>query len=97
MQVQNEYTRRYEGTGLGLSLVKGLVGLHGGRFAIASRPGEGTIVTVTLPIDGSGAIGCAQNDETERMVEFPPRLRQIASVEVMKEGSVNGTAKAKIA
>lgn len=97
MQVQNEYTRRYEGTGLGLSLVKGLVGLHGGRFAIASRPGEGTIVTVTLPIDGSGAIGCAQNDETERMVEFPPRLRQIASVEVMKEGNVNGTAKAKIA
>jgi len=97
MQVQNEYTRRYEGTGLGLSLVKGLIGLHGGRFAIASRPGEGTIVTVTLPIDGSGAIGCAQNDETERMVEFPPRLRQIASVEVMKEGSVNGTAKAKIA
>ncbi|WP_313615318.1 HAMP domain-containing sensor histidine kinase [Agrobacterium sp.] len=97
MQVQNEYTRRYEGTGLGLSLVKGLVGLHGGRFAIASRPGEGTIVTVTLPIDGSGAIGCAQNDETERMVEFPPRLRKIASVEVMKEGHVNGTAKAKIA
>ncbi|KAJ33141.1 ATPase, partial [Agrobacterium tumefaciens] len=57
MQVQNEYTRRYEGTGLGLSLVKGLVALHGGTFAIASKPGEGTVVTITLPADGSGMAG----------------------------------------
>ncbi|MCB1419240.1 MAG: HAMP domain-containing histidine kinase [Notoacmeibacter sp.] len=49
MQVQNDYTRHYEGTGLGLSLVKGLVRLHEGTMAIDSAPGEGTCVTVTLP------------------------------------------------
>lgn len=38
------------GTGLGLSLVRALAELHGGTMEIASRPGEGTTVTITLPI-----------------------------------------------
>lgn len=37
------------GSGLGLSLVKSLVDLHGGRFAIASQPKEGTSVDIYLP------------------------------------------------
>lgn len=49
-QVQNDYTRQFEGAGLGLSLVKGLVGLHKGSMVIESEPGSGTTVTVTLPI-----------------------------------------------
>jgi cell cycle sensor histidine kinase DivJ len=51
-QVQNDYTRQFEGAGLGLSLVKGLVGLHQGSMAIESAPGEGTMVTVTVPVAG---------------------------------------------
>jgi len=51
-QVHNDYTRRYEGTGLGLSLVKGLVALHEGAMAIESAPGEGTKVTISLPVEG---------------------------------------------
>jgi cell cycle sensor histidine kinase DivJ len=51
-QVQNDYTRQYEGTGLGLSLVKGLVALHEGTMAIESALGEGTTVTISLPVDG---------------------------------------------
>jgi signal transduction histidine kinase len=38
-----------EGTGLGLSITKALVELHEGRLDIASRLGEGTTVTITLP------------------------------------------------
>lgn len=49
MQVQNDYTRQFQGTGLGLSLVKGLVTLHGGTMSIESAPGLGTTVTVGLP------------------------------------------------
>jgi signal transduction histidine kinase len=38
-----------EGTGLGLSLVKALVGEHGGKMAVESREDHGTTVTITLP------------------------------------------------
>lgn len=38
------------GTGLGLVIVKRCVDLHRGRIRLESNPGEGTVVTVTLPI-----------------------------------------------
>ncbi len=50
-QAKDTYDRPYEGTGLGLSVVRGLVGLHGGGMKIESAPGEGTRVTITLPMD----------------------------------------------
>jgi len=43
------YTRQYQGAGLGLPLVKRLVKLMGGAASIASQPGEGTTVYVSLP------------------------------------------------
>ena len=49
-QAGKAYERRHEGTGLGLSIVKGLVALHGGEFNLQSRIGEGTTVTVALPL-----------------------------------------------
>jgi PAS domain S-box-containing protein len=48
---------RYQGAGLGLALVNRLVGLNGGRLAIESMPGAGTIVRVTFPAAESGAAG----------------------------------------
>ena len=48
-QVDNSHTRRHQGTGLGLPLVKSLVELHGGTFALDSEVGKGTTATVTLP------------------------------------------------
>ncbi|WP_041413889.1 MULTISPECIES: ATP-binding protein [Sinorhizobium] len=74
VQIQNDYTRRYEGTGLGLSLVKGLVELHGGRISIRSSEGEGTVVVVTIPRDGTG-IDEREQVSTRGAVEFPPRLK----------------------
>jgi cell cycle sensor histidine kinase DivJ len=50
-QAGSSYDRRQGGTGLGLSIVKGLVRLQGGDIAIRSRVGEGTRVTVRLPLD----------------------------------------------
>ena len=50
-QARSSYDRPYEGTGLGLSVVKGLVGLHGGTISLESEPGKGTCVTVRLPLN----------------------------------------------
>ncbi|MGD0023659.1 MAG: ATP-binding protein, partial [Xanthobacteraceae bacterium] len=50
-QARASYDRRHGGTGLGLSIVKGLVRLHGGELSIRSRVGEGTRVSVRLPLD----------------------------------------------
>ena len=99
MQVQNEYTRRFEGTGLGLALVKGLVALHGGSFAMTSRAGEGTVVTILLPADGSGQTTGLDHDDAKGPVVFPPRLKQqVAGADrMMKEDVADGGAKAKIA
>jgi len=49
MQIQNIYTRKREGTGLGLPLTKQLVELHRGRLDIRSAAGKGTTVTVRFP------------------------------------------------
>ena len=51
-QARGSYDRSADGTGLGLSVVRGLVGLHGGTIAIESAPGQGTRVVVRLPADG---------------------------------------------
>jgi len=48
-QVENEYTRSKEGTGLGLALVRALADLHGGKMTIQSALGEGTCVKIILP------------------------------------------------
>ncbi len=48
-QVENDLTRQYEGTGLGLPLVKALVELHRGSFTLQSRLGQGTMVTLEFP------------------------------------------------
>ena len=45
------YDRTHEGTGLGLSVVRGLVGLHDGSLAIESGENAGTLVSVALPLD----------------------------------------------
>jgi signal transduction histidine kinase len=48
-QIDNTLARRFEGAGLGLSIAKALVELHGGTLAIKSSVGIGTTVTVALP------------------------------------------------
>jgi signal transduction histidine kinase len=49
-QVDGSLSRSHEGTGLGLPLAKRLVELHDGTLSIESALGEGTSVTVSLPI-----------------------------------------------
>ncbi|UEM01574.1 PAS domain-containing protein [Skermanella rosea] len=48
-QANGSFSREYEGTGLGLTISKNFIELHGGRLTIASEVGVGTVVTVLLP------------------------------------------------
>ncbi|MFZ0544959.1 MAG: HAMP domain-containing sensor histidine kinase, partial [Candidatus Promineifilaceae bacterium] len=43
--------RGIPGSGLGMSLVKAVVERHGGQVVLHSRPGQGTLVSIYLPID----------------------------------------------
>jgi cell cycle sensor histidine kinase DivJ len=75
-QVRSNYDRSYEGAGLGLSLVRGLVGLHGGTICLESSPGVGTRVTVKLPVDCRSAANAGAE---------PSRLQTFASVSASVE------------
>jgi signal transduction histidine kinase len=49
-QVGRDYTRKAEGTGLGLALTKRFVELHGGEVRLESALGQGSTFTITLPV-----------------------------------------------
>jgi two-component system, cell cycle sensor histidine kinase PleC len=55
VQVGNTLSRKYGGSGLGLSIAQELCRLHGGRLTIRSVEGKGTTVRILLPLAGDRA------------------------------------------
>ena len=53
-QIDSGLARKFEGTGLGLAMVKLLAELHGGAVAVESAVGEGSRFTVWLPLRARG-------------------------------------------
>ncbi|NER78432.1 MAG: response regulator, partial [Leptolyngbya sp. SIO1D8] len=60
-QIDSALNRQYEGTGLGLALVKRIIDLHGGQVDLVSEVGVGSCFTVTLP--------CAEASQSSDMAE----------------------------
>ncbi len=70
-QVEGGLQRAHKGTGLGLSLVKALAELHGGSMDIQSALGDGTTVTLRLPIAARDDVPA----EEEGTLVYPERFR----------------------
>lgn len=66
-QVDDTATRAYEGTGIGLSLVKELIDLMEGNIAVESTVGEGTIFKLSIPV--SKAIVVSERTTDKKVVE----------------------------
>ncbi len=74
-QVDSGLARKFEGTGLGLAMVKLLSELHGGGAAVESAVGEGSRFTVWIPNHSAQDI----DDAKPRPSLTPPSVRSIGS------------------
>jgi CheY-like chemotaxis protein len=72
-QIDSGLARKFEGTGLGLAMVKLLAELHGGTVAVESAVGQGSCFTVWLPLRAVGE-GRLQADKGPA----PPRSEALA-------------------
>jgi signal transduction histidine kinase len=55
------FTTKTDGVGLGLAIVAKIVDQHGGKIAVESQPGEGSIFCVSLPMSGASPARQATN------------------------------------
>ena len=74
VQVDSALNRQYEGTGLGLALVKQIVELHGGQVMVESEVGKGSCFTVALPCEMSefNAIAAVPTSTTSSSLDIAP-------------------------
>ncbi|WLT39233.1 HAMP domain-containing histidine kinase [Synechocystis sp. B12] len=75
VQIDSALNRRYDGTGLGLSLVKKIVELHGGSVTVTSKLNEGSRFTITIPCVFQDKDGRATGGNWWRLLITAVRLR----------------------
>jgi CheY-like chemotaxis protein/anti-sigma regulatory factor (Ser/Thr protein kinase) len=84
-QADSTLTRRFGGTGLGLSISKRLAVLLGGDIHVASKEGEGSVFTLTLPIREPSAVDIRNRDEKlQKQTEY--RLPTSSGIIDLTEG-----------
>jgi signal transduction histidine kinase/CheY-like chemotaxis protein len=97
-QIDSGLSRKFDGTGLGLALVKVLAELHGGTVAVDSEVGSGSCFTVWLPMrmgteaaeipdrPSGAAIGGTGAERIALVVEDDPRSAELVRVQLEAEG-----------
>jgi PAS domain S-box-containing protein len=76
IQGESTFTKRFQGAGLGLSIVRKLVGLMGGEMSIDSQEGAGTTFYITLPFGLPGQVQASDEPSHQAGDTHPePRLR----------------------
>ncbi len=82
-QAEGSENRSYEGTGLGLALVKELVEVHGGTVTVDSIYESGTNFTISLP-SGSAHLNSSQVVEAESKVNVSRAAVELADLELIE-------------
>jgi signal transduction histidine kinase len=59
-QVESHLTRKHGGMGVGLSVAKMMVEMHGGRIWVESAQGKGSIFTMLFPLDSAQAVAAGK-------------------------------------
>jgi CheY-like chemotaxis protein len=97
-QVDSGLSRKFEGTGLGLAMVKLMAELHGGAVTMESAEGEGSVCTVWLPLRATGDVSAtparfsevaaapAGDARTALVVEDDPKSAELIRVQLEAEG-----------
>ena len=87
-QRDSSITRQHGGLGLGLSIVRSLVELHGGRVTAGNRPGGGAVFAVRLPVGvvTQAESHVATNGARTSWVDSAPSLRGVTVLVVDDEG-----------
>jgi signal transduction histidine kinase len=83
-QADSHLNRKYEGTGLGLPLARGLAELHGGKLTLESRLNVGTTVTVRLPafrVHAAARASTPRHDE-EHASGLPDNVAQLSAARI---------------
>lgn len=69
-QVEQSLKRNYDGSGIGLSLVKSFVEMHGGNITVESEYGIGSEFIIQLPIIQSAAEEDSDSENTQRVMDY---------------------------
>jgi len=83
-QGDNSNTKKYQGTGLGMTITKQLLGLMEGDITFTSKEGEGSIFTVKLPLEVSNNQNVEEIDLIEKVV-----LSSTKKVLLVEDSEVN--------